>query len=88
MMDRVVVAGVIWMLLVAAVIFLALCRISAAMEDEKLTRAGLDTGNQVHLRLRHLIRSEDRIGITLTATAFLYTVILAFLLGQQILPVR
>ena len=86
-MDRVVVAGLVWMFLVAAVIFLALCRISNAMEDEKLTHAGWNAQNPVHLRLRHVIHSEDRIGIALTVTAFIYTVILAVLLAQRILPV-
>jgi len=81
MMVRVVVAGVVWMFLVAAVIFLALCRISNAMEEQKLTRAGWNTQNPVHLRLRHVIQSEDRIGIALTVTAFIYTVILAALLA-------
>ena len=58
------------------------------MEDEKLTRAGWDTQNPVHLRLRQVIQSEDRIGIALTVTAFVYTVIFAVLLAQKILPVR
>jgi len=74
MMDRVVVAGVVWMFLVAAVIFLALCRISNALEERKLARG------RVQLRLRQVIQSEDRIGITLTVTTFIYTVICAFLL--------
>jgi hypothetical protein len=88
MMDRVVVAGVVWMFLVAAVIFLALCRISNAMEEQKLTRAGVNPENPAHLRLRNVIRSEDRFGIALTATAFLYTVFFAFLLAHTILPLR
>jgi hypothetical protein len=88
MMDRVVVAGIVWMFLVAAVIFMALCRISNATEDQKLMHAGLDPENRVHLRLRHVIQSEDRIGIALTVTAFIYTVIFAVLLAHRILPVH
>lgn len=88
MIDHVVVAGVVWMFLVAAVIFLALCRISNAIEEQRLTRMGLDTENPVHLRLRDVIQSEDRIGITLTVTAFIYTVIFAFLLAQKMLSPR
>jgi hypothetical protein len=81
MMDRVVVACVVWMFLVATVIFLALCRISNAIEEQKLTSAGWNNENPVHLRLRHVIQSEDRIGIPLAVTAFICTVILAVLLA-------
>jgi hypothetical protein len=76
MIDHVIVAGVVRMFLVAAVIFLALCRISNAIEEQKLAR-------RVQLRLRQLIQSEDRIGITLTVTTFIYTVIFAILLVQK-----
>jgi hypothetical protein len=88
MMDRVLVAGVVWMFLVAAVIFLALCRISNAIEEQKLTRAGLNPENPAHLRLRNVIQSEDHFGIALTVAAFLYTVFFAFLLARKILPPR
>jgi hypothetical protein len=88
MMDGVLVAGVVWMFLVAAVIFLALCRISNAIEDEKLTSVGISRENPVHLRLRSVIHSEDRIGIALTITAFAYTVFFAFLLARKIVPLR
>jgi len=63
MTDWIVVTGVVWMLLVGTVIFLALCRISNAMEEEKLTRAGLPASNPVHVHLLHVIQSEDRTGI-------------------------
>jgi hypothetical protein len=88
MMDRVVVAGVVWMFLVAAVIFLALCRISNAIEEQKLTHAGINPEDPAHLRLRNVIQSEDRFGISLTVAAFVYTVFFAFLLAQKILPLR
>ena len=85
-MDWIVVAGVIWMLLVAAVIFLALCRISTTMEEEKLTRAGFPASSALHVHLLHVIQSEDRTGIALTAVAFICSVILAFMLADRILP--
>jgi len=81
-------AGVVWMFLVAAVIFVALGRISNAIEEQKLTRTGVNAENPAHLRLRTLIQSEDHFGIALTVIAFLYTVIFAFLLAQRILPLR
>lgn len=76
------------MLLVAAVIFLALCRISNAIEEQRLARARSHAENPVHFRLRQVIQSEDRIGITLTVTTFVYTVIFAILLAQRIPPIR
>lgn len=88
MIDHVVVAGVVWMFLVAAVIFLALFRISNAIEEQRLTRARSAAESPVHLRLRQVIQSEDRIGITLTVTTFIYTVIFAVLLAQKISPPR
>ena len=86
MIDHIVVAGVVWMFLVAAVIFLALCRISNAIEEQRLARARAES--PVHFRLRQVIQSEDRIGITLTVTTFIYTVIFAILLAQKIAPLR
>lgn len=86
MTDWIVVTGVVWMLLVATVIFLALSRISNAMEEEKLTRAGLPASNPVHAHLLHVIQSEDRTGIALTAIAFICSVIIAFMLADRILP--
>ena len=88
MIDHVVVAGVLWMFLVAAVIFLALCRISNAIEEQRLARARSGAESPVHLRLRQVIQSEDRIGITLTVTTFIYTVIFAILLAQKFPPLR
>jgi hypothetical protein len=86
MTDWIVVAGVVWMLLVGAVIFLALCRISTAMEEEKLTHAGWSESSALHVQLAHVIQSEDRTGIALTAAAFICSVVLAFMLANQILP--
>jgi hypothetical protein len=85
MINWLLVTGVIWMCLVAAVIFLALCRISAAMHDQKLIRAGLDTAHPLHVRFRQLIQTEDRVGITLTVIAFICSIILAFMLADQVL---
>jgi hypothetical protein len=88
MMDGIVVAGVVWMFLIAAVIFVALCRISNAIEEQKLTRAGVNPENPAHLRLRNVIQSEDHFGIALTVIAFLYTLTFAFLLAHSVLPLR
>lgn len=76
------------MFLVAAVIFLALCRISNAIEEQKLTGTGVNAENPAHLRLRNVIRTEDRFGIGLTTTALAYTVFFAILLAQRIAPLR
>jgi hypothetical protein len=88
MIDRIVIAGVVWTFLVAAVIFFSLCRISNAMEEQRLARARSGTQNPAHFRMRQIIQSEDRIGITLTVTTFIYTVIFAVLLAQKIAPLR
>lgn len=85
-MDWIVVAGLVWMFLVAAVIFLALCRISTAMTEEKLARAGLPVASRIHAQLLHVIQSEDRAGIALTAVAFICSVFLALMLADRMLP--
>src|SRR5258708_7854353 len=85
MVDWILVAGIIWMMLAAAVIFLALGRISAAMQDQHLRRAGIGDTDPLHLHLRHVIRSEDRIGISLTLAVAICTVILASMLADQVL---
>jgi len=82
----IVIAGVVWMLLIAATIFLALCRISTSMEEEKLTRARWPASSAVHVQLLHVIRSEDRTGVALTGVAFLCSVLPVFILADQILP--
>jgi hypothetical protein len=84
MFDWIVVGGIVWLALVAAVIFLALGRISAAMSDQRLTRAGLNRANPLHLRLRHVIQTEDRVGISLTILVAICSVVLGFLLANQI----
>lgn len=84
MNDWIEVGAVVWMFLVAAVIFVAICRISAAMQDEKLTRGGISLSSPVHLHLRHVIQSEDRTGIVLTVAAFICSLILAFMLADWI----
>lgn len=77
-------AAVAWMFLVAAVIFLALGRISAELSDEKLTRAGLGGADPLHLRLRQVIQTEDRLGIALTVAVVIASVILAIVLAGRI----
>jgi hypothetical protein len=81
MINWLAVAAVVWLFLVAGVIFLAVCRISAAMEDGLL-----DTKDPLHLHLRHLIHFSDRVGISLTITAFICSVILAFMLLRILFP--
>ncbi|HWE52025.1 MAG TPA: hypothetical protein VG273_19690 [Bryobacteraceae bacterium] len=86
MTDWIVVAGVVWMLLIGAVIFLAICRITTALEEEKLTRAGLPASHPVHHHVLQVLQSEDRTGIALTALAFVCSVVIAFMLADRILP--
>jgi hypothetical protein len=91
MMNQVLVEGILWMLLVAAVILLALVRTRHDMEALKLTRAGLSAENPAHLRVRHVIHAEDGAGIVLTVltvTALIYTGIFAFILALKVLPVH
>jgi hypothetical protein len=81
MSNWVAVAAVVWLILIGGVIFLAMCRICAAMED-----AGLDIGDPLHLHLRHVIQFSDRVGISLTITAFALSVILASMLVRILSP--
>ena len=74
-MDWFAIAAVVWLFLVAGVIFFAVCRISATMQDGRL-----DIKDPLHARLQHLIQFSDRIGISLTISAFICSVILAFML--------
>jgi len=84
MPGSILTAGLVWMLLIAAVIFLALGRISAAVSDEKLTRAGLCGTNPLHARLRRVIETEDRIGIALTVAVAIFSAVLAFALAVEV----
>jgi hypothetical protein len=77
MTDWVLFTGIAWMLLIASVVFVALLRISATMHDS--------ASSPLHAHIRHLIHTEDRIGIALTAGAFIVTLVLAALLADQLL---
>lgn len=85
MIDWVAILGVVWMFLVAAIILLALFRISAAMYDQKVIHSRITAVNALHAHLRHVIHSEDRAGVALTITAFICGIALAFMLADQIL---
>jgi hypothetical protein len=85
MTDWVFVAGIAWMFLIASLVLLALFRISASVQDEKLLHSGVSSSNPLHAHLRQVIHSEDRIGIALTIGAFILSVALAFMLADQIL---
>ena len=80
----IVFAGVVWTLLIASLIFLALSRTIAAWRDRRLIRAGLSAASPRHLYLRHVIETEDRMGIMLTIGALLCSGILALLLTNAI----
>jgi hypothetical protein len=79
MINWLAVAAVIWLFLVAGVIFFAVCRISAAMQDGLL-----NANDPLHVRLQHLIHFSDRVGISLTITALICSAILAVMLGRII----
>ncbi|MGD1070841.1 MAG: hypothetical protein ABSB15_11930 [Bryobacteraceae bacterium] len=77
MINWLAVAAVVWLFLVAGVVFFAVCRISAAMQDGRL-----NVNDPLHVRLQHLIEFSDRIGISLTIGAFICSAVLASMLVQ------
>ena len=81
MIGWLAVAAVVWLFLVAGVIFLAVCRISAVTEDGLL-----DTKDPLHLHLRHLIQFSDRVVSRPRLRPFICSVILAFMLVRILFP--
>jgi len=75
MTDWTLVAGVVYRFLIAAVLFVALGRISATMSAQR---------DPANTHLRHLVHTEDRIGVFLTIVVAICTVFLAFLLADHI----
>lgn len=73
-----------WMVLIATVVILAISRTVTSHRDRKLVRAGSGADTPLHVHLRHLIQTEDRIGATLTLTAIVFGVILALLLINRL----
>ncbi len=51
-LDWTVVAGMVWMLLVATAIFLAVCRVAASAHDRKLIRLGVSSASPLHIHLQ------------------------------------
>jgi hypothetical protein len=84
MINWLAVAAVVWLFLVAGVIFFAVCRISAAMQDGLLSACMLNAKRPLHVRLQHLIHFSDRVGISLTVTALICSAILAVMLVRII----
>ena len=81
--DWPIVEAAVWMFLIATVIFLALFRISASARDHELARLGVG-GTKLHIHLQYLIRCSDRMGIGLTFAALIFSLVLAFVLGEQL----
>ncbi len=82
--DWTVVSVVVWLFLVAMVIFLALCRIVASAHDRKLMRLGVGGASPLHVHLQQLIHSRDKMGIAFTVAAFIFSLVIALLLAHQI----
>jgi hypothetical protein len=78
------VSGIIWMCLVTVVIVLALSRIAAVHRDHNLMRAGAGAATSLHIHLRQVIRSEDRIGVILTICTVICTLIFGLLFADDV----